>query len=227
LAGHHLVIVLCQSCGHYGIDTARFAANPVILFDHGRSHERGSLPVANAVSYGPDRYKGRPVFVGTARFWEGDAFAERLFDRYASGEMRGWSVQCLPVEASPPTREEIRARGDLKECDIVYRATRLCEVSAVSLPSNPGTLTLSVERGAPLLSDAELEPAFRNRVHSGWYCVEEIATGRIVGSYAELTTADRHVNFLNIKAIRAALALARHRQWHDQARRAAVPPRGA
>lgn len=129
-----------------GIDTSRFAANNVVLFEHGQSTERGRLPVANAIEYGPDRFKGKNVFIGTSRFWDDDEFAERLFSRYASQQLRGWSINVQPLEASPPTHEERRARGDWAEADVIYRSVRLLEVSCVSIPSNPSTLTLSVER---------------------------------------------------------------------------------
>jgi hypothetical protein len=172
--------------------------------------------------------KGRNVIISKNKFVD-DEFATARFEDVAADppRLRTWSIRAIADEASPPTREELSRRKDWAGAETIYRSWRLLEGSLTVLAGNPNCQTIGVERGAPVLTDAELEPAFRNVVRSGWYCVEEIASGRIVGSYAELSTADAHVNHLNIKAIRAALALARHAQWHSQALRAAVPPRRA
>jgi hypothetical protein len=145
-----------------GIRTARYSQNPVLLWEHGRSAERGTLPIANATEFGPDRHKGKNVFVGTARFWD-DAFSDSLFNRYAEGQLRGWSIHAFDIASRPPTREERAARPDWKDLERVYTDVDLVEVSAVSLPSNPHSLTLEVQRG---LSTAKLTPAEVSRILS-------------------------------------------------------------
>jgi hypothetical protein len=129
-----------------GINTSVFRENAVVLWEHGKSAERGSLPVANAVEMGVERFKGRNALIGKSRFWE-DEFSEALFQGYASGRLRGWSINVLPREQSPPTPDERRARPDWREADIVYRDTTLVEVSCTSVPGNASALTIGVERG--------------------------------------------------------------------------------
>jgi adenosyl cobinamide kinase/adenosyl cobinamide phosphate guanylyltransferase len=176
-----------------GIDTSAFDRNPVILFEHGKSAERGTMPVANAVSYSTDRYKGKNVFIGTSRFWD-DEFSDRLFEHYAAGRMRGWSVNVLPLEAGPPTNEEMRSRPDWhRDVDIVYRRTRLLEVSATALPGNHSTLTLSSERSLPsgtpagrqavrvLLAD--VNRLWSIRPHDGRLSSAALWLGRVVGRW--------------------------------------------
>jgi hypothetical protein len=158
--GDHYRTAFVQS----GIDTSAFAANPVILFEHSKSAERGTLPIANAVEFGPDRFKGKNVFIGSSRFWD-DPFADARFEDYAAGRMRGWSINVVPLESSPPTKAERQARADWRDIDIVYRSTRLLEVSATAVPGNPSTLTLSVERNlGGVLSRSRPSPEVYARV---------------------------------------------------------------
>jgi hypothetical protein len=143
-----------------GIDCSVFADNPVILWEHGKSAERGNLPIANAVEWGVERYKGKNALIGCSRFWD-DEWSAQLFERYASGQLKGWSINLLPREESPPTAEERKARPDWAEAKTVYRAGLLLEVSATPIPGNPGTLTLSVERrlGAAPRDEYSTDPA--------------------------------------------------------------------
>jgi hypothetical protein len=119
--------------------------NPVIPWQHGLSTERQGKPVANGIELGLDTFQNRRCLIGTAKFWD-DEFSTELFEHYASGRLRGWSVRCDPVEASPPTAQERRHNPDWGKADLIYRKLTLIEVSAVSIPGNASTLTLSVER---------------------------------------------------------------------------------
>ena len=91
------------------------------------------------------RQKGRNALIASARFWD-DEFATARFEDYAAGRFKGWSINLLPKDQSPPTAEGRRARPDWARAKIVYREGTLVEVSAVTCPGNPSALTLSVER---------------------------------------------------------------------------------
>jgi hypothetical protein len=138
-----------------GIDLATYRDNPVICWEHRKSADRGALPIANAVEVGVDRYKGKNALIGTSRFWE-DEFSEKRWQDYASGRLKGWSIGCLALDASPPTAAERRARPDWAQAELVYRSARLMEVSAVSIVGNASALTISVERSAGAL-DADID----------------------------------------------------------------------
>ena len=68
------------------------------------------------------------------------------FEDYAAGRLKGWSINVLPVHQSPPTREEMRARPDWEGLEIGSGRPGCSRWTATSLPGNPSTLTLSVER---------------------------------------------------------------------------------
>lgn len=137
-----------------GIDTSAFDKNPVILSEHGRS-SRGLKPIAMAKDYGPSTFKNMKVFVGTARWWDGDAEADDLFNRYESGEMKGWSIRAIPREVRHPTTADRRLADNIDDCDEIYTKMRLLEVSACGIPGNEHTLTIGVERslGVPQASN--------------------------------------------------------------------------
>lgn len=141
-----------------GIDTSVFASNPIILFEHGKHPTRAGLPIGQALEWGVEKYRGRNALIGVTRFHE-DEFSDARFEDYASGRLRGWSINALPVDASPPTREEARARPEWAQAETVFREVKLLEVSAVSLPGNAGTLTLSVERSYAAASRGRFSPS--------------------------------------------------------------------
>ena len=145
-----------------GIDTSVFRENPVIAWEHCKSAARGTLPIANAVDWGVDRYKGKNALIGAAKFWD-DEFSNARFEDYATGRLKGWSIRTIPQDASPPTAAERRARPDWGQAEVVYRSTTLIEVSATTLPGNKSTLTIGVERSAGGSAHGPMSPAALRR----------------------------------------------------------------
>jgi hypothetical protein len=187
-----------QTVDHYntlflmdGIDTSSFDKNPVILAEHGKS-SRGMKPVATAREYGVDTFRGMKVFVGTAKWWEGDSEADDLFSRYASGELRGWSISAKPIEVGPSTAAERRLAPDMDQCVEVMRRLRLLEVSCCAVPGNEHTLTLSVERSLAAYD------------------------------HPELGDPNPHVRFARLCKIEAELGRAEHQEAHRRLREAVM-----
>jgi hypothetical protein len=128
-----------------GVELRDFGRNPVVLWEHGRDPQRGAMPVGTCTSIGVVVGPDGPELIARARFFEGDEFAERLYQRYLRREMAAWSVNVVPKMefCSPPTREEIRRRPELASCEMMFRKTSLCEFSAVSVPGNQEALSLA------------------------------------------------------------------------------------
>lgn len=124
-----------------GINLDNFRRNPVVLFEHGKDPNRGALPIGKCAWIRPDTV-GNGRLLAKTRFAKDD-FSQMLLEFYRDGTMRGWSIMILPKEASPPSREEIRARPELANCELVYRESDLGEYSAVSVPSCASALSLS------------------------------------------------------------------------------------
>ena len=73
-------------------------------------------------------------------------FSEKRFQDYLSGRLKGWSINLLPTDSSPPTPAEQRARPDWAKAKIVYRSGVLDEVSGTAIPGNKSCLSISAER---------------------------------------------------------------------------------
>ena len=118
--------------------------NKVVLWEHGKDPQRGSLPI------GKNTWIKRVGGEIRARTQFGkDDYSQCLFDMYKDGMLNGWSVNVLPTAGSygPPTKEERRQRPELERCDTVYRQWELAEYSAVAVPGNSDALTLLESRG--------------------------------------------------------------------------------
>ncbi len=125
-----------------GADLKDFNTNPPVLWMHGKE-ARGSLPI------GRGWVKARSSendLIGKCIFAKDD-FSQQLFEMYRDGTLRGWSINMIPSEASPPTKEEMRARPELERCEMIYRKWKLKEFSAVAVPGNSECLTMLVSRG--------------------------------------------------------------------------------
>ncbi|MDR3582588.1 MAG: hypothetical protein P4L67_04915 [Candidatus Pacebacteria bacterium] len=122
-----------------GIDLVAYRTNPVVLFEHGKDPLRGSLPIGRNQWVRVEKDNTERLLAKT--IFGKDDFSAQLFDMYCDGTMRGWSVSILPKDASVPTREEIRSRPELANCDLVYRSSELLEYSVTAVPGNPEALS--------------------------------------------------------------------------------------
>ena len=122
-----------------------------VLWEHGKDPRRGTDPIATNRDLWNN---GGPVpteLIAEPRFLENDEFAQRRFELYRDGVIRGWSVNILPLPGgtSPPTKEELRARPDWEKANLVYRTWDLAEFSGVVIPGNADCLT--ADRAAKIL----------------------------------------------------------------------------
>ncbi len=125
-----------------GADVSHYNQNPPVLWQHGKE-ARGSLPIGRGMV---KIRKSENDMIGKCIFAK-DEFSQQLFDMYKDGTLRGWSINMIPTESSVPTQEELRARPELEQCDLIYRKWKLKEFSAVAIPGNPEALTVLVSRG--------------------------------------------------------------------------------
>jgi hypothetical protein len=130
-----------------GIDLKAYRSNPVVLWEHGKDPQRGSLPIGKCLGISCVKAKHGSIIART-QFGK-DEYSQTLFDMYRNESLRGWSINVLPDKAkcSPPTRSELKERPELEECEMMYRSSELAEYSAVAVPGNAETLTLMEQRG--------------------------------------------------------------------------------
>jgi hypothetical protein len=140
-----------------GVSLSNYNLNRVVLWEHGMDPARGAFPVGQnrwiRPAIGPDG----PELIAQTAFYDkeskkGDDFTERLFECYASGDMRAFSVRVIPKgNCSPPTSDEIRARPELADCYMMYRSSDLGEYSAVAVPGNQECVSLSLDQAQAIL----------------------------------------------------------------------------
>jgi hypothetical protein len=149
-----------------GMDRSDY--NNIVLWEHGLSVVRGTLPVGNCamMTLIPDRDRTllRAQTIFYAKGSKGDEFTENLFQMYDDGDLSGFSVNGTPdmSRCSRPTKEELRARPELEKCKLIFRSWKLKEYSACWEPVNKEciadrqarSIMRAVERGFDL--DPEL-----------------------------------------------------------------------
>lgn len=120
-----------------GWDVAEFKKNPVFLW----SHNHGSPPIGKVVDIrkvtkGEKRLEVDVEFAGFEQMHE---LAEQVFLLYRDGFLKSVSVGFIPrayKEVSPKKKEEL----GLGQYGRVISKAELLEVSAVSVPADPGAL---------------------------------------------------------------------------------------
>jgi phage head maturation protease len=117
-----------------------FLRNPVVLW----AHQRSLPPIGTCerLTIEADRV------IAETKFSQSSPFARDVFNLYAEGVLRGWSVGFLPQKAVPAPTTRGRPAG------VCYPIWDLLEYSAVPVPENPQALTLAVRKG--LVKDSEL-----------------------------------------------------------------------
>ena len=118
-----------------------FLRNPVVLW----AHQRTLPPIGTCerLTIGVDRIVAETKFSATS------PFARDVFNLYAEGVLRGWSIGFVParVQPMPPTRERPQGGTCFPEWDLL-------EYSAVPIPENPQALTLAIRKG--MIHDSDL-----------------------------------------------------------------------
>lgn len=127
-----------------GIKLENYRRNPVVLFEHGKDPNRGSLPIGRNIWI----KSGNGSLIARTQFHKDD-YSQALFEMYRDGLLRGWSVNVLPEaeRCSPPTKEEIRVNPTWRDCSMVYRGTDMAEYSSVAVPGQAEALTIMEQRG--------------------------------------------------------------------------------
>ncbi len=126
-----------------GADVSHFNKTRSVLWQHGMDPIRGTVPIGSGWA---KVRRSEGDMLGKTSFAKDD-FSEQLFQGYKNEDIRGWSIKAGIHDASPPTKDEIRRRPELSECDLIYRKWDLIELSATPTPGNSDCLTLLVSRG--------------------------------------------------------------------------------
>ena len=145
-----------------GGDTRNYQrAGGAVLWEHGLDATRGSLPVGRNEKLWPAIGPEGLEFLAETSFYEkgkkGDDFTEQLYQMYADGDLRSFSIRILPTgNCSPPTRSEIRERPELADCEMMYRSWEMLEYSCVAVPGNADCLSTEDARSVLVMQSRGL-----------------------------------------------------------------------
>lgn len=173
-----------------GADLEGYRRNPVVLWEHGKDPQRGTMPIGRNQWIKSD---SKQIIAKTV--FRNDDYSQMLFEAYQDGGLRGWSVNILPSESSPPTQDEMRSAPQLETCQMVYRKWELAEYSGVSVPGNADTLTLIASRGiyvpdGSITRDATVE---RYITHDGGEYVVHAESGKVLGKHKSKADAEKQL----------------------------------
>ena len=122
-------------------DADEFLRNPVVLW----APQRSLPPIGTCerLTIEADR------IIAETKFSASSPFAADVFNLYAEGVLRGWSVGFIPAKVHPIPGGRGKGSGG-----VCYPEWDLLEYSAVPIPENPEALTLAVRKG--MVKDADL-----------------------------------------------------------------------
>lgn len=130
-----------------GIDLAAYRKNPIVLWGHDSSEP----PIGRCQWVKPDDSKR--ALIAKVEFAQTED-AEEIWQLYKQGFCKAFSVGAKPIEGSPPTTAEIKARPEMASCKWVWRKIELHELSCVPIPANPEALVIAISKGVISPSEA-------------------------------------------------------------------------
>jgi uncharacterized protein len=123
------------------LNARQYLRNPVVLWAHQRTWP--PIGACQKLEIIDDR------IIAETKFSESSQLATDVFNLYAEGILRGWSIGFVPQEAirRPPSKECPNGSYCFMKWDLL-------EYSAVPIPDNPEALTLAICKGT--VSDRQL-----------------------------------------------------------------------
>jgi len=121
-----------------GAQLENYRKNPVVLW----AHDYRGLPIGKNLWIKPSS-NGLLAKTQFARHEE----ANKIFEAYADGVLRGWSIGFIPLEESPPEPDEIKATPEWASAENIVRKWELLEYSAVPVPANPEAIVEAEKMG--------------------------------------------------------------------------------
>ena len=111
----------------------QYLQNPVVLWAHQR--QLPPIGICRSLDVFDDR------IVAETEFIRGSPLADEIFDLYAEGIIKGWSIGFLPKRIVRIPGDEPGMHGlRIEEWDLL-------EYSAVPIPENPEAVTLAIRKG--------------------------------------------------------------------------------
>lgn len=153
-----------------GLDFSDFIANPVVLW----AHDLIKPPIGKVL-----RHKSYNDRVEATVQFADSPFALEIFDLYAKGFLKGWSIGFLPVEWE---RIEADEKKGVPSGFRIIRA-KVVELSAVPVPANAESLSKA------------LEAAKDDALHAALKAVECTAIGVDLGAPEGSKTATKTLSF--------------------------------
>lgn len=159
-----------------GMDTERFAKNPVVFDEHGMTNRSAVGLCDRLILEGESHLMAITRLNARPPNHEGEWWPDTLLWLHHQKALRGWSVTLDASGVRRPTADESRRYG--RSLGGVVDAWPLIEYSAVAIPASPGALTARsalacsdgllrhIERGRPVDIDTLRRELPRRRTYS-------------------------------------------------------------
>jgi len=131
-----------------GADWKQFKRNPVVTF----AHEYRALPVGRSQwvkrqkGETQDQWLAKTEYTKRPEEWEGPWLPDAVWHMIKEGHLRGKSVGFIPMEARPPTEQEIKVRPALAGVSRIIAKWIVLEYAVAPVQSNPDALVAVVAK---------------------------------------------------------------------------------
>lgn len=137
-----------------GLDLESFRRNPIVLYQHLENQPIGKSlwikPVANGI-------KSKTLYASRPADFQGDFLPDLVFALVQQQILKGRSIGFIPLVIDTPTPEQLQARPDWKDADLIISKGEMFEYSVVSVPCNDEALQQAVSKGLKEFSTKALE----------------------------------------------------------------------
>lgn len=129
-----------------GWDVSAFKENPILAWMH--NMELPPLGLVRKLTKASE--EDRNVLLSTSRFHpqEKNPFAELIYKMVSEGDLPGSSVGFRPLETIRPSSEEELEKLGVGPYGVYFKRQELLELSIVTVPANPKTLTRKLDQYA-------------------------------------------------------------------------------
>jgi hypothetical protein len=137
-----------------GIDLESYRRNPIVLYQH-LDHQ----PIGKSLWIKPtgNGLKSKTLYASRPADFVGDFLPDLAFALVQQQILKGRSIGFLTLMIDQPTPEQLQARPDWKDAQIIISKSEMFEYSVVSVPCNDQALQEAVSKGLKEFSSSALE----------------------------------------------------------------------
>jgi len=127
-----------------GLNLETYRKNPIVLYQHDDHKPIGKSLWIKGVLNG---LKSKTLYANRPADYQGDFLPDLVFALVQQSILRGRSIGFIPLVIDQPSPEQIKARPDWANANVIISKSELFEYSVVSIPCNEDALQQVVSKG--------------------------------------------------------------------------------